>query len=216
MTATSSPGLRIADRRAGLRPMQGPAPSCVGPHVLKEGLLMERMTGAEFAARRHLLGLTLGEPAAALVVKPRTARAWESARDLIAESIPDKRDALLAEHAALVARMMVDERTVGHHPRQRVPAWQRSAWLVRGCHSPGTGRGAGPEGGVSGATAACRAPRCEQCAWSWGTGEGLSATASQQYGEVTVDDAVALHARLDGERSIPSRRRRLPRAGRTP
>jgi predicted dehydrogenase len=31
-----------------------------------------------------------------------------------------------------------------------------------------------------------------------GASEGLSATATEEYGEVTVDDAAALHARLDG------------------
>lgn len=37
---------------------------------------MERMTGAEFAAHRYLIGLTLDELASFLGVNPRTVRAW--------------------------------------------------------------------------------------------------------------------------------------------
>ena len=49
---------------------------------------MERMTGAEFAAHRHLIGLTLDELADTLGVNPRTTRAWETGRDLIPARIP--------------------------------------------------------------------------------------------------------------------------------
>ncbi len=62
---------------------------------------MERMTGAEFAARRHLLGLTLDELASILGVNPRTVRAWEAERDPIPHRVPDELDARIVEHTAL-------------------------------------------------------------------------------------------------------------------
>ena len=61
----------------------------------------DRMTGAEFAARRHLLGLTLDELASILGVNPRTVRAWEAERDPIPPRVPDELDALIVEHTAL-------------------------------------------------------------------------------------------------------------------
>ena len=62
---------------------------------------MERMTGAEFAAHRHLIGLTLDELASILGVNPRTVRAWEAERDPIPPRVPDELDALIVEHTAL-------------------------------------------------------------------------------------------------------------------
>lgn len=61
----------------------------------------DRMTGAEFAARRYLLGLTLDELASILGVNPRTVRAWEAERDPIPPRVPDELDALIVEHTAL-------------------------------------------------------------------------------------------------------------------
>ena len=61
----------------------------------------DRMTGAEFAARRHLLGLTLDELASILGVNPRTVRAWEAERDPIPPRVPDELDALIVEHTTL-------------------------------------------------------------------------------------------------------------------
>ena len=61
----------------------------------------DRMTGAEFAARRHLLGLTLDELASILGVNPRTVRAWEAERDPIPPRVPDELGALIVEHTAL-------------------------------------------------------------------------------------------------------------------
>ena len=61
----------------------------------------DRMTGAEFAARRHLLGLTLDELASILGVNPRTVRAWEAERDPIPPRVPDELDALIIEHTTL-------------------------------------------------------------------------------------------------------------------
>lgn len=74
---------------------------------------MGRMTGAEFAARRHLLGLTLDELAAMIGVNPRTVRAWETGRDLIPERIGDELAALIDEHTALVERMVASDEVVG-------------------------------------------------------------------------------------------------------
>lgn len=65
----------------------------------------DRMTGAEFAARRHLLGLTLDELASILGVNPRTVRAWEAERDPIPPRVPDELDALIVEHTALTQEM---------------------------------------------------------------------------------------------------------------
>ena len=72
-----------------------------------------RLSGAEFAARRHLLGLTLDELAAMIGVNPRTVRAWETGRDLIPERIGDELAALIDEHTALVERMVDSEEVVG-------------------------------------------------------------------------------------------------------
>ena len=65
----------------------------------------DRMTGAEFATRRHLLGLTLDELAAVLGVNPRTTRSWETERDQIPARLPAELDALTAEHAKLAQDM---------------------------------------------------------------------------------------------------------------
>lgn len=67
---------------------------------------MDRLTGAEFAARRHLLGLTLDQLAAVLGVNPRTVRAWESGRDLIPPRISLEFVVLIDEHTALVRQML--------------------------------------------------------------------------------------------------------------
>lgn len=65
----------------------------------------DRMTGAEFAARRHLLGLTLDELASILGVNPRTTRSWETGRDQIPARISNELDTLIAEHTALTREM---------------------------------------------------------------------------------------------------------------
>ncbi len=65
----------------------------------------DRMTGAEFAARRHMLGLTLDELAAVLGVNPRTTRSWETERDQIPARLSGELDALIAEHAKLAQGM---------------------------------------------------------------------------------------------------------------
>ena len=66
----------------------------------------DRMTGAEFAARRHMLGLTLDELASALGVNPRTTRSWETERDQIPARLPAELDALTAEHTKLAQEMI--------------------------------------------------------------------------------------------------------------
>ena len=74
---------------------------------------MERMTGAEFAAHRHLIGLTLDELADTLGVNPRTTRAWEAERDPIPARIPAELGALVAEHGRMAEQMATDGRPVG-------------------------------------------------------------------------------------------------------
>ena len=66
----------------------------------------DRMTGAEFATRRHMLGLTLDELASALGVNPRTTRSWETERDQIPARLPAELDALTAEHTKLAQEMI--------------------------------------------------------------------------------------------------------------
>ena len=66
----------------------------------------DRMTGAELATRRHLLGLTLDELASALGVNPRTTRSWETERDQIPARLPAELDALTAEHTKLAQEMI--------------------------------------------------------------------------------------------------------------
>lgn len=72
-----------------------------------------RLSGADFAARRHLIGLTLEEVAGVLGVNPRTARAWETGRDLIPERVGEELGALIDEHTALAERMVDSEGVVG-------------------------------------------------------------------------------------------------------
>ena len=72
-----------------------------------------RLSGADFAARRHLIGLTLEEVADVLGVNPRTARAWEAGRDLIPERICGELAALIDEHTVLVEQMLDSKEVVG-------------------------------------------------------------------------------------------------------
>ena len=78
--------------------------------------MTERMTAAEFAARRQLIGLSGAELAAAWGVNPRTVRAWELGRDLIPLGAASQMEALIAEHTAL-AHEMVDSDVVVYLPR---------------------------------------------------------------------------------------------------
>lgn len=75
--------------------------------------MIERMSGAEFAAHRHLLGLTLDEAADALGVRHHTARAWESERDPIPYRVREELRALIAEHSRLADAMAADGRPIG-------------------------------------------------------------------------------------------------------
>ena len=89
-----------------------------------------RLSGADFAARRHLVGLTLEEVADALGVNPRTARAWEAGRDLIPERIGDELAALIDEHTALVERMVDSEEVVGIVRDKDVDTPRPRGWYV--------------------------------------------------------------------------------------
>ena len=66
----------------------------------------DHLTGAELAARRHLIGVTLDELATILHVNPRTVRAWESGRDNIPARITDEMAALIDEHTDLVNELL--------------------------------------------------------------------------------------------------------------
>ena len=90
---------------------------------------MDRMTAAEFAAWRHLLGLTLDELAAALAVNPRTTRAWESGRDPIPARIAGELAALEVEHRELVAAMIAAEAPVAIH-RDKQAGPRPRGWYV--------------------------------------------------------------------------------------
>ena len=72
----------------------------------------DHLTGAELAARRHLIGVTLDELATILHVNPRTVRAWESGRDSIPARITDELAGLIDEHTELVQQMLNSERII--------------------------------------------------------------------------------------------------------
>lgn len=90
----------------------------------------ERMTAAEFAVTRHLVGLTVDELAAALAVNPRTVRAWEAGRDLIPARIPAELAALVADHGALADRMAASGQVVGIVRDKRAAADRPRGWYV--------------------------------------------------------------------------------------
>ncbi len=93
--------------------------------------ITDRMTGAEFATRRHMLGLTLDEIAAVLGVNPRTTRSWEAERDQIPARLSGELDALIAEHTKL-AQEMTDAGSVQivrakHDDQDRPRGWHVAA-----------------------------------------------------------------------------------------
>lgn len=72
----------------------------------------DHLTGAELAARRHLIGVTIDELATILHVNPRTVRAWESGRDNIPARITDELAALIDEHTDVVNELLNSERII--------------------------------------------------------------------------------------------------------
>ena len=101
----------------------------------------DRMTGAEFAVRRHMLGLTLDELASALGVNPRTTRSWETERDQIPARLPAELDALTAEHTKL-AQEMTDAGSVQivrakHDSQDRPRGWYVAAAARATATNPG-------------------------------------------------------------------------------
>ena len=90
----------------------------------------ERMTGAEMAAWRHLLGLTLDELAEALAVNVRTTRSWESGRDPIPLRIRAEVATLVVEHGELAARMVDDGRPVAITRDKAAPSPRPRGWYV--------------------------------------------------------------------------------------
>jgi transcriptional regulator with XRE-family HTH domain len=89
-----------------------------------------RITGAEFAAYRHLIGLTVDELASALRVNPRTARSWESGRDPIPARVAEELEALAVEHRALARRMADDGRPVAIRRDKTAPTDKPRGWYV--------------------------------------------------------------------------------------
>lgn len=74
---------------------------------------MDRMTAAELAAWRHLLGLTLDELADQIGVNPRTTRSWETGRDPIPPRITDEIATLRARHDNLVSAYLDTDEVIG-------------------------------------------------------------------------------------------------------
>lgn len=67
---------------------------------------MTRLSAAEFAARRHLIGLTLDQLADVLHVNRRTVRSWEQGRMPIPERITDELNNLITQHDQLLERIL--------------------------------------------------------------------------------------------------------------
>ena len=81
-------------------------------NIYEDNAGADRLTGAELAARRHLIGVTLDELATILHVNPRTVRAWESGRDNIPARITDEMGALIDEHTDVVNELLNSWRTI--------------------------------------------------------------------------------------------------------
>ena len=90
----------------------------------------DRMTGAELAAWRHLLGLTLDELAGTLAVNVRTTRSWESGRDPIPLRIRAEVAGLVVEHGELAASMVDDGRPVAITRDKAAPSPRPRGWYV--------------------------------------------------------------------------------------
>ena len=90
----------------------------------------DHLTGAELAARRHLIGVTLDELATILHVNPRTLRAWESGRDNIPARITDEMGALIDDHTELVQQMLNSERIIRIDRDKTVNTPRPRGWYV--------------------------------------------------------------------------------------
>jgi len=64
------------------------------------------MSPAEFAAYRHLVGLTVEELGEKLGVDPRTVRGWESGQECISESAGDALRGIVDSHSGLVHQLL--------------------------------------------------------------------------------------------------------------
>lgn len=67
--------------------------------------MSQRITGAEFAAHRSRLGLTMAELGERLSVRADTIKRWESGREPVPYRVPDELAALHRKQAALARRM---------------------------------------------------------------------------------------------------------------
>lgn len=67
-----------------------------------------RLTGADFAVKRRMIGLTMQEISTRFGVSARTVRSWESGSEPIPYRITDEMGELLSEHDALVEEILYD------------------------------------------------------------------------------------------------------------
>lgn len=92
---------------------------------------VRRMTGLEFAAWRHLLGLSQPEMAGMLSVSTPTIKAWEADRDPIPYRIPDEIRRLDGAHRELVQAILQrdDPAVIDRNPAQTLDTPPRG-WMV--------------------------------------------------------------------------------------
>lgn len=83
-----------------------------------------RITGAEFAAHRSRLGLTMAELGERLSVRADTIKRWESGREPVPYRVPAELAELHRQHAALAQRMAAADAVV---PLPRGDRWALAA-----------------------------------------------------------------------------------------
>ncbi|NNG20482.1 hypothetical protein HJ590_13085 [Naumannella sp. ID2617S] len=95
-----------------------------------------RMSAAEFACWRHLLGLTLDELADELAVHPRTVRSWEVGQQSggrpapVPDGVVSELAEMKREHDALVQRILDAEDVMGIVRDKSAAAPMPRGWYV--------------------------------------------------------------------------------------
>ena len=87
---------------------------------------MDRMTAAEVACTRHLLGLTADQMGAALGVNPRTVRSWEAGRDKPSDTASAAVRNLRAEHDQEVERLAASDAVIYLPDGPRPAGWYKA------------------------------------------------------------------------------------------
>lgn len=87
---------------------------------------MDRMSPAEVACTRALIGLTADQMGQALHVNPRTVRSWESGRDTPSESASSAIRALRAEHDTETERLAAGDAIIYLPDGPRPAGWYRA------------------------------------------------------------------------------------------